>query len=188
MGFLKSYGFETADADAVARQVVSPSSVEGRDLLQKIAHQFGSGLVDKHGELNRLRLREIISKDSSKRDELERLLHPLIIRELDRLQEQWKARNCPVAFVEGTRLVESGHVDKLEGCILVSAEEALRLRRVMERDGARPEDVLKMFRLQDEARMRGASKIVWPNESKPEELRKHVEAFLADHGFSRYRK
>ena len=67
-------GVKVVDADVASRQPV----MKGQPALKKIAEKFGSNILTSAGELDRRKLREIIFKESSAKDWLENLLHPLI--------------------------------------------------------------------------------------------------------------
>ena len=67
-------GVKVVDADVASRQPV----MKGQPALKKIAEKFGSNILTSEGELDRRKLREIIFKESSAKDWLENLLHPLI--------------------------------------------------------------------------------------------------------------
>ena len=187
MQILKSRGIETVDTDFLARQVVDSQTAAGREAVKQLAQSFGSQILNDDGHsLDRARLRDRISSNAKDRDELESILHPLILKGLTELQRGWETQGLPVAFVEGTRLVESGYVHSLSGCILVTADEALRFDRVMNRSGLTREQARALFQLQNESFMRKACQVVWENHGHAGDLESQILAFLADHGFSEY--
>jgi dephospho-CoA kinase len=71
---LEELGATTIDADQVAREVVVPGSTG----LVQVVSAFGFEILLPSGELDRVKLGEIVFADSEKRVELENILHPLI--------------------------------------------------------------------------------------------------------------
>jgi len=67
-------GASTVDADQVAREVVVPGSTG----LVQVVGAFGFEILLPSGELDRVKLGEIVFADAEKRIELEKILHPLI--------------------------------------------------------------------------------------------------------------
>jgi dephospho-CoA kinase len=71
---LGELGASTVDADQVARQVVVPGSTG----LVQVVGAFGFEILLPSGELDRIKLGNIVFADAEKRIELEKILHPLI--------------------------------------------------------------------------------------------------------------
>jgi dephospho-CoA kinase len=76
-----SLGAVEIDADQVARTVVSPSS-QG---LASVVAEFGAGVLNQDGTLNRKELAKLVFANSDFRNRLEAILHPLIRIETQRL-------------------------------------------------------------------------------------------------------
>lgn len=81
---LETLGVKVIDADIIARQIVEPNM----PALKAIQKLFGDQVIDKSGQLNRAKLREMIFNDNSKKQQLEQLLHPLIQAEIQQQIEQ----------------------------------------------------------------------------------------------------
>lgn len=71
---LGELGASTVDADQVAREVVVPGSAG----LVQVVGAFGYEILLPSGELDRIKLGNIVFVDTEKRIELEKILHPLI--------------------------------------------------------------------------------------------------------------
>jgi dephospho-CoA kinase len=71
---LAELGASTVDADQVAREVVVPGSPG----LVEVVGAFGYEILLPSGELDRVKLGNIVFADPKKRVELESILHPLI--------------------------------------------------------------------------------------------------------------
>lgn len=121
--------FPVIDADQVAREVVAP----GRPGLQRIRDRFGDDILLPDGALNRAALRQRIASDRQAQQDLNGILHPIIIGEIKR-QLAELAQTHEIAFVSAALMLESGSYKNYDGVILVSAPYELRLARVLQRD------------------------------------------------------
>ncbi len=180
LALLRARKFPTLDADQVSREVVDPATPEGALMAASVAAHFGKEVQMAGGKLDRVRLRALLAHQSGAREDLERLLHPVILQRITQATTTWAEQGSAIGFVEGSRLVESGYAARLSGLILVTATEDLRLERVMRRDQAPIEDVRAILRLQDEAAMRLAADEIWVNSGFHEDLERQIDEFLQD--------
>jgi len=120
-------GAPIIDADEIAREVVLP----GSDALQMIQHYFGNAILNSAGELNRMRLRNIIFHDAQKRLWLENLLHPLII---DTIKQRTTALHAPYVIIVIPLLIETNQHTWLDRVIVVDLPEDIQLQRLFSRD------------------------------------------------------
>ncbi|HMJ11087.1 MAG TPA: dephospho-CoA kinase [Polyangiaceae bacterium] len=129
-------GLPVIDADQLARDVVVP----GSSGLAEIVAEFGAGVLDTRGELDRAALAKIVFNDEAARRRLNAITHPRV-RELTalRISEHASAGALLVCY-EVPLLVESGMAEALRPVVVVSAPEALQVERVMARDGASESD------------------------------------------------
>lgn len=129
---LRQRGAAIVDADRVAREVVEPGT-EGAAGIRK---RFGDPLFRPDGSLDRQRLGQIIFADSQARRDLNRLLHPLIIRRMEsetaRLQ---RADPHSIIIWDTPLLIEENLTKYVECVVVVYIPAALQEKRLMERDG-----------------------------------------------------
>lgn len=121
-------GVPVLDADQVSRDVVKPPSAA----LDRIAESFGRQFIDASGQLDRRRLRAEVFADSSKRQQLEAILHPLIAQ---RLQDWRDAQTTPYCILSVAILLESGMHRLVDRILVVDVSEALQISRLVMRDG-----------------------------------------------------
>ena len=126
------------DADQLARDVVRPSSSG----LAELVREYGSDLLLPDGSLDRRRLARLVFEDPEARRRLNAILHPLIARRAAREVGLAAARGERLVVYEAALLVEEGIHQHLDGLIVVTAPDRLRLARVMKRDGLSEEEVL----------------------------------------------
>lgn len=171
-------GVPVLDADQVARDLRAP----GGAAYDAILARFGTADAQ--------RLREIVFANPVARSDLEAILHPLIRAESTRRIEAMIARHAksaadsdaapivPVIY-EATLLVETGRYRDFAGLIVVSADESIRLARLMARDKS-DEDLARQIvasQISDEKR-RAVATFVIENHGSLEDLRAQVLALL----------
>jgi dephospho-CoA kinase len=80
---LQSYGAVVIDADQVAREVVAP----GTPGLAEVVAAFGAAVLAPDGSLDRERLGEMVFADASLRAKLNAIVHPLVGRRMQELEQ-----------------------------------------------------------------------------------------------------
>jgi len=128
-------------ADPRARQLMKSDP----ELKKKIQKLLGPESYDQHGELNRQYIGQIIFKDKTALTSLNNLVHPAVGLDFN----TWaKNQKSPYILKEAALLFESGSYKQLDLTVLVKASEAVRLRRVVARDGIDRSAVLDRMRNQ----------------------------------------
>ena len=126
------FGVPVIDADAAARAVVAPNTPG----LARVIERFGPGVVADNGELDRRALRDLIFTNPGARRDLESILHPLIRAHMEKSADQAVG---PYIVMAIPLLIENGPSDRVDRILVVDVDEAVQLRRVMERDGCTSE-------------------------------------------------
>ena len=128
---LAGLGAVVVDSDRVAREVVAP----GTPGLAAIAESFGPGFLNAAGSLDRDRLSAAVFADPGRRRRLEEITHPLIRARTAELVAAAAETLPPLVAVDIPLLFETGHREDFpDGVMLVYAEPALQIRRLMERE------------------------------------------------------
>ena len=142
-GIFKVLGIPVFDADSAAKNIMN----EDEGLKQQIIKTFGEETY-KDGLLDRKYLGTIVFNDPFKLEQLNALVHPATIA----AGEAWmKQQHTPYAVKEAALFFESGSAGGLDYIIGVFAPQALRIKRVMARDGVGRQEVLtRMSRQIDE--------------------------------------
>lgn len=129
-------GYTLIDGDIVARQVVEP----GQLALEKLVKIFGSDIL-KDGHLDRERLGNIIFNSPEKRQQVNRIIHPEIYKVMKRKIFASLWRREKYVFLDLPLLYESGAMVKfLSKVIVVSCNQELQLKRLMERNSMSEKD------------------------------------------------
>lgn len=135
-----------------------------KELMAALKQHFGEDIyID--GEINKTRLAEIVFNDEKKLALLNSLVHPPTIRDA----EKWMSKqNSPYVVKEAALLFESGSVASLDYVIGVKAPVALRIKRVMDRDGVSRDEVMRRINRQidEEIKMKLCDFIIQNNEQQ----------------------
>ena len=134
----RQLGVPIIDADVVARQIVEP----GMPALQEIINAFGESVANGRGELDRATLRKIIFSDSSRKSQLEAILHPRIYDEILRLLSEL---STPYAIVVIPLLAESKHEYPLDRILVIDVPSDVQISRVTTRDEQSTEEVERII-------------------------------------------
>ena len=134
-------GATVIDTDVIAREVVE----SGTPALAALVDALGGSILDRDGRLDRAELRRRLFADESTRRQVEAILHPAIIVELER---QSRSLPGPYQLFVIPLLVESrlGHI--VDRVLVVDCPEEEQVRRLMARDGETREDALRMLKAQ----------------------------------------
>lgn len=120
-------------ADAEAKKCMQHE----QELKQKIQVAFGAAIY-KEGVLQKAELAQIVFNNAQALHQLNALVHPLVQQKF----ELWCARQeAPYVLKEAAILFESGSDKGLDAVVCVSAPDALRIKRVMQRDQLQEEQV-----------------------------------------------
>lgn len=124
-------GIPIIDADDLAREVVEP----GTPGLQAIVEEFGKGVLDDDGRLDRKKVADLVFSDENARQALNAIMHPRIgAAGMTRLQS-YQDHSAPYVVYEGALLVETGAFKAFQALVVVSAEESVQRLRLIARDG-----------------------------------------------------
>jgi dephospho-CoA kinase len=163
-------GIPVIDADVASRSVVEP----GQPGLTLVVERFGPQVLDAEGRLDRRALRTVIFSDSTSRQALEAILHPLVRADMER---QAAAAQGPYVVMAIPLLIEGGNPhQRVDRVLVVDADEALQIQRVQMRDGASPEQARAILASQAsrEARLAAADDVL-SNTGSVAELRQAVD-------------
>lgn len=133
-GMLRALGARVIDADALAREVVEP----GSEALAEIAAAFGAEVLDSDGRLRRGALAARIFADAEARARLNAITHPRIRRRIgEEIARAQREMPGGVIVVDIPLLLDTaGPGDyPLDGIVVVYADEATQVARLMARDG-----------------------------------------------------
>ncbi len=128
---LRTLGCLTSDADHIAREVVA----QGSEGLNAVVAEFGDGVLDAHGALDRARLRTIVFESEEHRLRLNEILHPLILERQDRMLAKWEVEApSGIGVVEAALMIESGGFRRFDKIIVVHCDTEKQIERLIRRN------------------------------------------------------
>lgn len=128
---LRDLGGYIVDADVVARKVVEP----GQPAWKEIVNHFGNGILLDDGRIDRPKLGGIVFRDAKEREILNRIVHPEVRREMEKMTEEIrKVKPETIVVWDVPLLIEGGLYKLVDRVIVVYVNEATQLTRLMERD------------------------------------------------------
>ncbi|HSE92468.1 MAG TPA: dephospho-CoA kinase [Methylomirabilota bacterium] len=141
----RALGAVVIDADVLAREVVEP----GEPALGEIVREFGRGVLQPDGRLDRKALGAIVFADAGKRRRLEAITHPPIRDRFLRHLVDLEARGFHgIVFFDAPVMIESGNYKNMDRLVVVVTDEATQVARLMARDGLSREEALGRIRSQ----------------------------------------
>jgi dephospho-CoA kinase len=124
---MRELGCVIIDADKIARDLAEP----GQPALQEILAAFGSAVLAPDGRMDRSKVAHLVFHDASKLATLNRILHPRVMAEQERLLAEI-AQTDPkaVAVVEAALLVEAGIYKSLDRLVVVWCTPQQQIERL----------------------------------------------------------
>ena len=123
------------DADVLAREVVEP----GRPAYDDLVGEFGRGILQPDGTLDRKKLGAIVFAAPAKRARLEAITHPRIRERFAvRLAELAARGFAGIVVFDAPVLIESGASGAMDCLVVVVTDEATQARRLIARDALDP--------------------------------------------------
>ena len=124
---MSELGCHVLNADKMAHALIAP----GEPAYEEVRRQFGPNVLAADGSIDRARLAAVVFADAAKLASLNAIVHPRVLRELDRELERL-SRIDPhgVAVVEAALLIESGYDQRLARLVLVTCTREQQLERL----------------------------------------------------------
>lgn len=138
----KNYEVEIVDADKIAKEL----SKKGTMYLNSIVENFGTGIINKKGELNRKKLANIIFEDDRKREELNKLTFIYVV---DAIQKKINTIKKKIIIVNAPLLFESNLNTICDFVIAVVSDKETQINRIINRDGITEEEAEKRLNAQN---------------------------------------
>lgn len=171
----ETLGIPVYYADDAAKKLMN----EDEGLKQQVEQLFGDASYI-NGQLNRAFVSAQVFNNPEKLATLNSIVHPATIADAEKWMQH---QSAPYAIKEAALIFESGAQENLDNVIGVFAPKAIRIKRVMDRDGITREEVLARMNKQinETIKMRLCSYVITNNEQElliPQVLAVH-QALLA---------
>lgn len=133
-----------------------------QDVIRKIRNAFGDSVITDNS-IDRKKLAQIVFNSPEQLQILNQIVHPAVANHFVNWLNQHQLE--PIIIKEAAILFESGTHVNCDSVITVIASEAIRIKRVMERDSVTEEEVKARIRNQwtDEQRINESDFIIYNN-------------------------
>lgn len=158
---LEVLGVPVYYADEAAKELMHSNEL----LKQQLILHFGKETYFEDGQLNRKHLSSIVFNNKEKLELLNSLVHPATIADA---KEWFSKQQSPYVVKEAALLFESGTAEGLDYIIGVTAPAALRIKRVMDRDGVTADEVKRRManQVDDTLKMKLCDFVLYNNEQE----------------------
>jgi len=129
-GILKDMTAPVIDADAVTHQLLQP----GTCVYDRVVSRFSPDIVDEEGLIDRKKLANIVFSHEEARRDLERIVHPAVIEQMEQEIQMFACRGQDLAVLDVPLLLEVGLDELCDEVWVVWCTPQQQLARVMRRD------------------------------------------------------
>lgn len=128
--FLAEKGAIPINADEIGHQLLKADS----PVLNVLINTFGQEILEDTGDVSRKKLGAIVFKDKAAREQLNSILHPLIIQR-SRARARQRVTEDPncIVLLDAPLLIEAGAYDTVDLIVVVTAPTETQLQRTLAR-------------------------------------------------------
>jgi dephospho-CoA kinase len=173
---LRDLGCYLIEADELGHQVLLP----GAEAYDAAVHEFGDGILDDDGHIERRRLAAIVFADPERLKKLNSFVHPAVRARQERMIAEISARDPKsIVVVEAAILVETGSYKSFDRLIVVVCSPEMQIERAMKRDSATREQVIARLesQLPLQEKLRYADYVIDTSGTKEETLKQTREVY-----------
>jgi len=157
----KCFGIPICNSDDIAKYLMHSNN----DLINQIKNNFGSDIYLSDGLLDRKKLADIVFNDKEKLSLLNSIVHPEVRKYID----NWILfqNDPPYVIIENAILFESNQSESFDKIITVTADDEIRIARVMVRNTISREKVLERInnQLSNDFKIKHSDFIIYNNEN-----------------------
>jgi len=166
----ENMGAEVIDCDQLGKEVVESDT----GVIYRLVLEFGSSILTRSKTLDRKQLGRLAFADTKHTELLNSIVHPALLKELDRRLVRAKKRGQPTV-VDAALLIYWGYHKHMDYTILVHAPRSLRETRLLHAGWSREEIVRRTKSQLSLSYLRSQSDIVINNDKDLDGLRKKAK-------------
>ncbi len=141
---LSQLDFPVIDADSFAHRLVE---ADGK-AYHKVLEHFGPSILDGN-KISRKKLAALVFQNRNALKELNTILHPLIIEEIEKVtKELLEKRKGPIIITEAALLIETEYYKRFDRVVVVTCSRETQIKRLMQRDRMNREEALRRIESQ----------------------------------------
>jgi dephospho-CoA kinase len=136
---LQDLGCFIHEADKEAHKLITPKT----PAWEKIISRYGRGILTNNNHIDRRKLGKLVFSHKEELNFLNRLIHPLVLKDLIETIKQTQQKNRYKIFIsEAAIVIESGFAKYFEKIIVVHCDADVQIQRLMNRDGITRQEAL----------------------------------------------
>jgi dephospho-CoA kinase len=125
---MRALGCHVIEADPLAHKLIEP----GQPAFQEVVRAFGADILHSDGHVDRGKLGAIVFADMDKLLRLNAIVHPRVLKELERLFSEYAVANPQgVAVIEAALLVEAGYAKHLDRLVVAWCKPEQQMERLL---------------------------------------------------------
>ncbi len=169
------YGAAVLPADEIGRELMAP----GGACFEPVLALFGREVLLPDGCLDRKKIAGRVFQDKNALEQLNRIVHPAVRKEIGRRLGELLWNGCPVAAVESAILLEAGYREICDEVWYIHTDKEIRIRRLSASRGYTREKCLEVMGNQlSEEEFKRHSDVVIENNGGPEEIKMQIAGIL----------
>ena len=131
---MRALGCHVIEADPLAHKLIEP----GQPAFQEVVRAFGADILHSDGHVDRGKLGAIVFADVDKLLRLNAIVHPRVLKEMERLFSEYAVANPRgVAVIEAALLIEAGYVKHLDRLVVTWCKPEQQMERLLARGMSR---------------------------------------------------
>lgn len=160
------------DADEISHALTQPGGKAYSDLKTWLGNDF----FDRHGQLKRSKLRELVFSNPETLNKLEQLLHPLVKATIKQRLEELLQQAHNYVIVVIPLLIETKMHSLVDRVLVIDCPQPLQIKRVSMRDKSEVETIKKILsqQINSKERLKYADDII-VNSGTIDELESQIE-------------
>lgn len=135
---LRQLGAVVIDTDRIAREVTQP----GSEAVQAMSRHFGKEILNQDGSFRRDIVGQIVFTDPEEKKWLEFLLHPLIRRKAEEMEQKAVSAGHRIVVFDVPLLFETGWNEWVDAIWTVYVPPEVQKERLQQRDGFSDQEIM----------------------------------------------
>lgn len=165
-------------ADELGHQALQP----GTSVYDRIKKTFGLDLVLPDGTIDRKSLADRIYSDEGKRKQLNDIVHPYVLNQIQRMLRKWSGE--PLVCLETALLFETGCDRFCDSVWCVLADREIRIQRLIQSRGYTRKKAETIMRVQlSESEWKKRCSIYIENNGDFGKIKERLQELLGTHSF-----
>ena len=172
--YILKLNYDVINADKIAKELL----LTDENVKAKVIKTFGAESYNEKG-INTKFIAEKVFDNPEELKKLNSFVHPPTIKKIEELSAEI-LKSKKIVFVESALVYEASLDNLFDYVLLITAEDKLRIERVIKRDKVSEEDVkVRMENQISEKEKRGLADFVIDNNSTIEDLQNKVKFFVS---------